>query len=341
MLIVAPACGSSGENSGGTTEQVGSIAEASEPEETLPGDPSTGVTSVDDTAPAGPESDADESVSIVIPELVGMQESDATELLISISLEDISYIEQPSLGPEGVVINQLPRAGSTYRSGPITLTYSIPLPDMPDVVGMRVGEAESLFRDWGVDVRTELELSDERPDGEVLSSVPSAGERVGSEIQLNVAAAPVAGKLGTEDAPLLDYVINNRSYGSYTNKPAEVNGELYEDSLLAELSRYTEAGDSAYWDYNISRDWNRLEAVVGITDDSTFEQRARFRVVLDGDVIWERDDVGFGEEVPVAIDISGGLRLRLEVVALDNGEVGIAWGAPRLLGIEGRPGSGN
>ena len=348
LLLMLSGCAS--DDDAEAVESVDATTEASD-EGAAPGDDSQ--RSEDDVAdsdsadaspttePAGPGSTSSETTSpVVVPDLVEMPESEATAILVSLGINDITYIEQPSLGVEGRVLSQLPEAGSQYQSGPVTITYSIPLPEMPDLVGMRVGEAESLLEEWGVAVRTELQLSNERPDGEVLASVPPPGDRVGSEVQLTVAAAPVTGLLGSDDAPFVDYVSNGRSYSSYSSKPVEVNGELYEKSLIADLSRYTDPGDTVHWEYNLGRDWNQLESIVGITDDSVFEQRARFRVILDGDVIWEQDDVAFGQTVPVSLDISNGLRLRLEVVALDRGKIGMAWGSPRLLGVEGVAGAG-
>jgi serine/threonine-protein kinase len=265
-----------------------------------------------------------------------MQETSATDALLVLGIEDVIYREQESLEEEGRVLKQLPTAGTEVLGGPVTLTYAVPLPPMPDLVGRRFGDAQSQLLDWGVSVIKEVELSTERPDGEVISTTPAIGDKVGAEVLLVVAAAPVYGALDTEDAPLVEEGDEGANFYQYVARPEEVAGDLYEKSLIASLdSRNVTAGDLAYWEFNLGKDWQQFLATVGIADGSEFEQSARFRVILDGNLIWEEDNVRFGTAVPIEIDISGGLRLRLEAVALDQGRISMVWGSPRLIGVEG------
>ncbi len=286
----------------------------------------------DDDEAAAPVSE-EESSDVVMPNVVGLLESAATTELSGLGVDDVRYIDKESNDPEGTVLEQLPSPGASV-GGPVTLTVAVPLPPMPDYSGRRYGDVQTELENWGITVTRELVLSTDRPDGEVLETTPPAGQRIGTEVVVTVSAAPVTGQLATDDAPLIEDGGNGIS--PYVGQPVEVNGILYENSLFGSGSRHTDAGDIAVWEFNLGRDWEIFEATVGLTDDSEFEQRGRFRVLLDGATIWEQDDVKFGEDEAVSLNVADGLRLRLEVVALDDGRVGLAWGSPKLLGVEGQ-----
>lgn len=330
--------GSLGSVSDISTEAGAEIEGGTNSTENLGSDSENGEDVDETTPPPGNPGTAEvEPAEIQLPNLIGMQESVATDLLFSLGVDDIDYIEQESLDREGTVLKQLPTPDALLRGGSVTLTYAVPLPPMPDFTGRRFGDAEAQLKEWGVSVLKEVEISTERPDGEVLSTVPDFGDKVGAEVLLVVSAAPIYGTLDTEDAPLVEQGREGAWFDQYTAQPAEIGGDLYEKSITASESANVTAGDLAYWEFNLGKDWQQLEATVGISDSSEFEQRARFRVILDGNVIWEQDDVKFGTGVPVRLDVSGGLRLRLESVALDQGRINMVWGSPRVVGVEGAP----
>jgi hypothetical protein len=287
-----------------------------------------------ETDQAGSENPADPPDDAVqMPDLIGLQEDDAIEVLAAEGISDYVTAELASLNPPGEVLKQLPSPGSSIR-GQVTLTIAIPLPAMPDYVGTRFGEARGELEGWGVSVIEEKVLNDERPDGEVIASTPAAGDQIGSEVVLQVAVAPVVGALGVD---VEEVGGGAGQYLDYPDRgPVEIDGELYEASVFTYASSdYTKPGDLAYWEYNLGRDWESFEAMVGLLDDSSFEQGGRFRIILDGATIWE-EDVEFGEAKPIEINVSGGLRLRLEAVSLHEGSIGLGWGGARLLGIPGQ-----
>jgi len=261
-----------------------------------------------------------------MPDLVGLQEDQAIELLESAGIDDYDFVELGSLNRPGEVLKQLPSAGSAIR-GKVTLTVAVPLPPMPDYTGMRVGDARSELEAWGVSVIEEYELTLDRPSDEVIGTTPSAGDEIGSEVVLQVAVAPVIGSLGAEAPEVAKDGFDYPREGSI-----QINGELYEKSVY--VSGWANAGELAYAEYNLGRDWEFFETTVGLLDDSSFEQGGRFRIVLDGSVIWEKD-LEFGQAETVSINVSDGLRLRLEAVSLHEGAVGLGWGDAQLLGIPG------
>lgn len=267
----------------------------------------------------------------MMPDVVGLQESRAFELLSEAQVEDIRVEEEPSLEPAGLVLDQLPSADTEVR-GPVTLTVAVPLPVMPDYEGVRVGDARTELSGWGVAVVEEPVLSSDRPDGEVLTTTPVTGEVIGSEVVLRFAVSPVVGVPGV-DIELIESGYEGLDHPE--SGPIEVNGTLYEDSLYSfRASDGVDPGDRAYWEYNLGRDWEAFQATIGLSDESEFEQAGRFRVSLDGAVIWEQD-VQFGQALPVDLNVSGGLRLGLEVVSLGEGRIGLVWGSAKMLGIPG------
>lgn len=290
-------------------------------------DPTTTMSASHESAGGGGPSDPSEAA---MPDVVGLQEGDAIELLASEGISDYKIEELSSLDPQGEVLKQLPSPGSSIR-GQVILTVAIALPAMPDYVGMRVGDARAELEGWGVTVSEEKVLNNDRPSGEVIASTPSAGEEVGTEVVLQVAVAPV---IGIFDTDVAEVERGTDSSFDVEEGSVEIDGELYESSIYAEGPSYTLPGDLAYWEYNLGRDWESFEAVVGLLDNSSFEQRGRFRIILDGSEIWKKD-LEFGQAEEVSINVSDGLRLRLEVVSLEEGAIGLGWGSARLLGIPG------
>lgn len=285
----------------------------------------------------GQESAATAPQELAMPDVVGNQVVDAIETLESTGISDYAVNEQPSLRPSGEVLAQVPTADSLVR-GTVILTVAASLPPMPDYAGRRVGDVRSELEGWDVSVVEEEVLSNERPTGEIVESVPPPGGTIGSEVVLRVSVAPVVGIPGV-DVP----EVTNGTIGQF-NLPRDgavnIDGELYEASLYVSTSRGSaRTGDIGFWEYNLGRDWEFFESAIGLLDDSDIEQAGRFRIILDGSVIWERD-IEFGQVEEVSINVSNGLRLRLEAVSLGTGSLGLGWGNPRLLGVPGEAPAG-
>ena len=265
-----------------------------------------------------------------MPDVIGSADSAVAGLLQAAGISDFEIEERPSLEPSGQVVDQHPSAGQ-QALGTIIVTVAVPLPPMPDYTGQRIGDVRAELESWGVTVVEEPVLSTERPEDEVLETTPQSGDALGSEARLLVVVQPVTTVLGGNE----ELEVGSDGVGIRANSGlAEINGELYETALFTEMSCCADTGDHAYWDFNLGRDWESFEATVGLLDDSAVEQRGRFRILVEGSVIWE-EDVEFGEDVEVSINISDGLRLRLEAVSLEDGPIGLGWGNARLLGLPG------
>ncbi|MFV2196172.1 Stk1 family PASTA domain-containing Ser/Thr kinase [Nocardiopsis sp. LOL_012] len=117
------------------------------------------------TEPApGEDADREEGVTVTIsrgievPPLVGQEQEEAERTLRQLDL-NVEVVEQDSEEVEkGLVISQSPDSGRTVgAAGTVTITVSTGPPgiEVPDVVGMNVGEARQALEEAGFKVKVE------------------------------------------------------------------------------------------------------------------------------------------------------------------------------------------
>jgi hypothetical protein len=94
----------------------------------------------------------------------------------------------------------------------------------------------------------------------------------------------------------------------------EVNGVTYTQCVYAEWNSFLTDVSSAQW--NLGRAYNWLDATIGF-DDSTVpsDETALVQVFGDGTQLYSQT-VALGEDFPIHLDVSGVLRLELEVTPL-------------------------
>jgi beta-lactam-binding protein with PASTA domain/tRNA A-37 threonylcarbamoyl transferase component Bud32 len=139
--------------------------------------------------PAGDRTDDGSTVTITIsaglgtvpvPDVTGRSAAQAREALVSKGFR-VRKDERPSgTVRAGLAIATEPPAGTVLERGDrVTLVISsgARLVEVPPVVGLTQGVAESQLRDAGLIPDIELRVSDE-PPGEVISQDPAAGETV-------------------------------------------------------------------------------------------------------------------------------------------------------------------
>lgn len=279
--------------------------------------------------PVPPTPTPTEVPAVLMPDVLGLSEGDAVDVLFSAGIERPKISTLPSLEPAGTVIDQVPSAG-TEVIGPVRLVLTEPLPPMPDVVGQRIDTVRRDFKELGVVVREEGELTTDRPDGEVLRTIPAAGEQVGAEIVAIVAAAPEMHDLSTLDR----LVQRDGSYFMDTVHAdrVSINGEVSETALWVKGEGGVDAGDWFYMEFNLGRDWDLFEAHLGLTDNSNSAQAVRITISLDGNEIY-KSTFALGQSEKVSLGIENGLRLRFDLEAIGDGSMFPAIGDPRLLRI--------
>lgn len=92
--------------------------------------------------------------TIVMPDIVGVEEDDAKRRLTDLGLQVADVHEQASTEiPAGHVIQQMPYAGATVKEGRriyLTVSSGQEVVDMPDMVGMSLREAQLTIRRLGL-----------------------------------------------------------------------------------------------------------------------------------------------------------------------------------------------
>lgn len=137
--------------------------------------------------------------AVTVPDVVGKSEADAVTALEAAQLRARVYKRYDPKVKAGLVIQQLPRAGSTAAAGgEAAVAVSLgPAPSggepsgvaAPDVTGMQQAEAKAALEALGLVVNV-IEQPDEKAPGTVLAQLPVAGSIVpaGSPAAIVVAA---------------------------------------------------------------------------------------------------------------------------------------------------------
>lgn len=81
------------------------------------------------------------------------------------------------------------------------------------------------------------------------------------------------------------------------------------------LHEDTDVGESAWYEFDLGRDYRKLAVRVGLRDDS-IDTTAEYRMeVIGDDVLLDQVVVGFGEDELLSVDITNVLRLRLKLTS--------------------------
>lgn len=93
----------------------------------------------------------------------------------------------------------------------------------------------------------------------------------------------------------------------------DINGErfVYGASGHCEIGCGIEYDD--YIEFNLGRDYKTFRATLGLSDRSPQGTSRRIRVLVDGELLYERD-FSLGQSEAVKLDVTGKLRLRIEVL---------------------------
>jgi hypothetical protein len=106
--------------------------------------------------------------------------------------------------------------------------------------------------------------------------------------------------------------------GSYT-----VNTQRYDHSLAA-INCWEQKNE-----YLLNRRFHRLQAVVGLSDETDFDTKVTFTVVGDGRELFAQE-LTFGKSVPVDVNVTDVLRLQIGVSTDSCVDGAAVWGDPRL-----------
>lgn len=259
---------------------------------------------------------------IEMPELVGQTETQARSVLSELGVSEPSIETRESFESPGVVLDQVPSAGAIV-TGTVSLVVAESVSPMPDFVGMKVADVRSWAEEREIEVRTETDLTDELPAGEVVAQIPSAGAQVSQEIVVTIADAPIIVELA-EYGSLDDF------YGS--RGEIQMNGTVYPDTIYLTTSSRT-----AWITYNLSRDWTTLKAELGLSDEHSGNAVVQVEIKGDDELLYS-EAIAFGSITPIELDVTNVLRLSISSTPVEGKQTRLGLGEARLIG--GAPSGG-
>lgn len=147
-------------------------------------DPSSGI-----RLPEGSEVTIVVATNRTIPEVVGLAELEAKQLLTDSGAERIEVQTKASSEAEGTVIAVSPEVGQAFVSrGTVTLTVAVPF-TVPDVIGKKESDAINELTEAGYGTDVSYVASSETVRT-VVETSPAAGERIeeGGTVQVKVSS---------------------------------------------------------------------------------------------------------------------------------------------------------
>lgn len=207
---------------------------------------------------------------------------------------------RPGAEDDRAPAGQAVRETSRTSAAPISTGTSVAaLTNAPDLIGKPLSEAQDMLP-----ATLEVEIVDViqqgAEEGTVVSQEPGSGKPLRGKLKLTVARGPVQLNLD-EYEPVA---------GQWTNvsDPVSIAGKSYLHSLVQDLGYCDRSGDI---EYNLSKGFRGLTAIAGIDDNAhSPEAKAQLEIYGDGRQL-ASVTVEFGKPTPLAVDVSGVLRLRL------------------------------
>lgn len=106
-----------------------------------------------------------------------------------------------------------------------------------------------------------------------------------------------------------------------------INGTNYSKSMAL----YGSTGYTSYVEYNLGRGCIRLATTIGINDEASTSLRATGRILVDNVTKLTRSGLKLGSSEALSLDISNGLRLRVEDTETTDGSGYLVFGDLRML----------
>jgi serine/threonine-protein kinase len=208
-----------------------------------------------------------------------------------------------------------------------TPTSADPTGPAPNLVGKALADVPGLLPP-SIRLVTTESLDPKAVDNTVLSQAPAAGKPLTDTMKVTVARQPIVTYLA-EQQPVS---------GSWHNSDysAELSGKQYPHSVSNPV--YGCGSDSRTVEYNLSRGYRKLVATSGLEDngeDSSLQ--VRLEIFVDDRPVYA-GTLRFGHATPISVDITGGLRLKVQFQSVSGacrGTDQLTLGQPELLGVRG------
>lgn len=140
--------------------------------------------------------------------------------------------------------------------------------------------------------------------------------------------SPTPSAPGTRNGDTVRFLADEDAVGSdveyWLHGPASVNGQSLPRSVLLTLCNPSEwacdpSEQTGSVSYDLGRHFRRFQATAGLADDAADNAIYRIEVYGDGRKLGSQQ-VGLGEVFPIDVDVTGILRLRLQVANLNDQE---------------------
>lgn len=244
---------------------------------------------------------AAEGDAVVMPDVRGLSEASARTVLADAGIRPdvVTVKDQPSAGPEGIVVSQDPAFGTTPVQA-VVLARSAAAA-VPDVAGQRAAEAQAVLAALGTRVAVNRRYVPGTEPGIAIATDPSAGAALPESITLVISEAP-----GSVFLDQLSTVDGSRSCSS---GEAIVDGKEYANSLQCSAQ-----ADPEEYVWLLGRKVETFEAVIGVPDDGEQSARVDVTVLADGAPV-AQGTAAFGDPLKVTASVSGAIQLQVRVRA--------------------------
>lgn len=287
------------------------------------------VTTAADPVTTVPETTAAPTTTVEVFDMPRVQNNTVEAATANLQERGLSVEvrEEEGPGPYGKVKETEPAAGEEVVAGDtVVLVVPVQPTAMIDLSGKTWNEAVNLLRAYEIEY-TEIDVlgPEVTPVERILDQAPKPGE-----------PWPTSATITVERKPVIRYLDELERVDSYVDAfdraQAQVNGQVF--TRCVQVNAF---GNSAnFIEYDLARGYRLLRGAFGMRDDVPSGTVHRIEVLLDGAKVWEAD-VALGQLVPFEIDVTGALRLRIQITDIDevNANQWAVLTDPRLLGLEG------
>ena len=194
----------------------------------------------------------------------------------------------------------------------------------PKLVGLSLADAAGVLPP-AVKLTSTDTVDEDATDGTVLTQSPAAGAPMDGAVSVTVARQPVLTYLDS---------MSPATGGWDDQRASALSGKIYPHSVSSSVSScYT--GDRV--EYNLSRGYRKLVATVGLDDNSPDDSLVmQLEIFADGRKV-SATKVVYGKPIPLTVDVTGVLRLRVQWQPVAGGcrTDALVLGDGRLLGLPG------
>ena len=231
-------------------------------------DPSSGSRS-----PQGSEVVIHVSIARYIPDVVGKSEEEARKAMSAEGFENVSYVKERSMQPEGTVLSITPAPGEAAKNGSVIIVKVSDPFRVPDVTGMYLEDAMSAIEEAGLSPYIKNYYTEDQAEGYIVGTEPQVGSVLeeGSSVAILITRSRANELVAATRAYLAPG--SNVFIGSYYFEISECTGASYIGNNMVSYSIMarpfiTDFGETAYFSlqpYSGVITWSDDNSVIAIS----------------------------------------------------------------------------